>query len=342
MKRMNREEFFGKLGALDEERMKKALWNLYWRGNATMRERIEAELDPGPPKQASRPVVDPGAVLVEVRDFASLARAGAYLGGDRRVTPKERSGWRNTFRRLVNEARDALAVADSGPGIAAMELLIDLACDTRRYDHFRSDDPVEAARFVVSDAVEQVWDRLRRAEGFDGFSTRAATHLVRWESRYGWTRRGWGSIPEKEASLASVLARQLEAPDMWVAFADSYLDALDKADRTRDFERDQRTGDLAEWHGLLLDRLPDYDADDRLDKIGRHGALGGPELAFFQAQLARQRGDLDRARVLVRECLDRLPGHRAFQQAAVEIGAPLPKRAQEIIESYQRAGLARD
>jgi hypothetical protein len=342
MKRMNREEFFGKLAALDEERLKKALWNLYWRGNATTRERIEAELDPGPPKQASRPVVDPDAVLVEVRDFASLARAGAYLGGDRRVAPKERSGWRSTFRRLASEARETLAVEDPGPGIAAMELLIDLACDTRRYDYFRSDDPVEAARFVVSDAVEQVWDRLRRAEGFDRFSARAATQLVRWESRYGWTRRGWGSIPEQEASLASVLARRLEAPDMWVTIADRYLDALDKACGTRDFDRDQRTGDLAEWHGLLLDRLPDYDADDRLDRIAGHRALGGPELTFLQAQLARQRGDLDRARKLVRECLDRLPGHHAFQEAAIEIGAPLPKRAQEIIESHQRAGLARN
>jgi hypothetical protein len=197
MKRMNREEFFGKLAALDEERQKKALWNLYWRGNATMRERIEAELDPGPPKQASHPVVDPDAVLVEVRDFASLARAGAYLGGDRRVAPKERSGWRSTFRRLASEAREALAVEDPGPGIAAMGLLIDLACDTRRYDYFRSDDPVEAARFVVSDAVEQVWDRLRRAEGFDRFSARATTQLVRWESRHGWTRRGWARFPSR-------------------------------------------------------------------------------------------------------------------------------------------------
>lgn len=75
MNRMNREEFFGKLAVLDEERLKKALGNLYWRGNATMRERSETELDPGPSKQASRPVVDPDAVLVEVRDFVSLARS---------------------------------------------------------------------------------------------------------------------------------------------------------------------------------------------------------------------------------------------------------------------------
>lgn len=337
---MNREEFFGKLAGLDGERLKKALWNLYWRGNATLRERIEAELDPGTnPKPAATLVVEPDAALEEVRDFVSLARSGAYLGGNRRVSPKERSQWRVTFRRLANNAQAALAVEDPGRGIAALELLIDLACETRGYDYFRSEDPMEAARFVVSDAVERLWDRLRQAHGFGRFAVRAATQLVRWESRYGWTRSGWGSIAQKEASLASILARKLQAPDMWGAFADHYLHALDHADGVRDFQRDQRTGDLAEWHGLLLDRLPDYDADDRLDKIAQHPAVGGPELTFFQAQLARQRGELDRARQLVHECLARLPGHRAFQQVAIEIDAPVPERAQEIIESERQARL---
>lgn len=61
-------------------------------------------------------------------------------------------------------------------------------------------------------------------------ATRAATQLVRWESRYGWTRPGWGPIPEQEVSLASVLARRLQAPDMWVTTADRYLHALDKTE----------------------------------------------------------------------------------------------------------------
>jgi len=43
---MNRENFFAKLLTFDEERLKKALWNLYWRGSVTIRERIEAEVDP--------------------------------------------------------------------------------------------------------------------------------------------------------------------------------------------------------------------------------------------------------------------------------------------------------
>src|SRR5207245_6514595 len=54
VKRMDRPQFFGKLAALDDERLKKALWNLYWRGSAAMRERIEAEIDPQP-ERAERP-----------------------------------------------------------------------------------------------------------------------------------------------------------------------------------------------------------------------------------------------------------------------------------------------
>jgi hypothetical protein len=64
--------------------------------------------------------------------------------------------------------------------------------------------PVEAAGFVVSDAVEQLWRFLREALGFSAFAERAAPQLLRWESRYGWTRRGDGRVSEKEVSLASV------------------------------------------------------------------------------------------------------------------------------------------
>src|SRR6266568_3809912 len=37
IERMNREDFYARLAALDEERLKKALWNLYWRGAAPVR-----------------------------------------------------------------------------------------------------------------------------------------------------------------------------------------------------------------------------------------------------------------------------------------------------------------
>src|SRR6185312_2695914 len=108
----DREQFYGQLAGLDAERLKKALWTLYWRGSAAVRERIEAEIAPEPrardKSRSSRETVNPALVLAEVREFVALARAGAYLAGDRRVSPKERTRWRFTFRRLVTEAQTAL------------------------------------------------------------------------------------------------------------------------------------------------------------------------------------------------------------------------------------------
>jgi len=77
----------------------------------------------------------------EVDDFVSLARSGAYMGGNRRVSPRERSRWRFTFKRLADEAQDALRAEDAEPAASALEQLIDLACEADDYDYFRSDDP---------------------------------------------------------------------------------------------------------------------------------------------------------------------------------------------------------
>jgi hypothetical protein len=117
---------------------------------------------------------------------------------------------------------------------------------------------------------------------------------------------------------------------MWVTVADQYLGALDQASGMRNSEGDRRTGDLAEWHGLLLDRLPDYDADDRLDKVAQHSALGGPELTFFQAQLARQRGDLDRARELLLACDqgDRVAARVEEDAGLLRVSPPLSSSAE--------------
>ena len=49
MKRMDREQFFERLASLDDSRLRKTLWNLYWRGTDVIRERIEAEIDPDRP-----------------------------------------------------------------------------------------------------------------------------------------------------------------------------------------------------------------------------------------------------------------------------------------------------
>ena len=41
VERLNRDQFFDKLAEMDEAGLKKALWTLYWRGSASLRERIE-------------------------------------------------------------------------------------------------------------------------------------------------------------------------------------------------------------------------------------------------------------------------------------------------------------
>src|SRR5262249_21305328 len=136
LNRMNRDEFFAKLADMDEDRIKKTLWNLYWRGPAQGRERIASELGPAPNAGSQRATAqppDPGTVLWEVRDFAELTRAGAYLAGDRRVSPKERTRWRLTFRRLAADALAALRHQDSGPAEEAVALMIDLACEAKRF-----------------------------------------------------------------------------------------------------------------------------------------------------------------------------------------------------------------
>jgi hypothetical protein len=347
---MNREEFFAKLATFDEERAKKALWNLYWRGSAAMRERIELELDGDrrdrQGQQAKEQSVDLQLVLDEIRDFAALARCGAYIAGDRRVSPRERTRWRFTFQRLAGDAQAAVhAGGEFAVAAAAVEELIDLACEMRGYDYFRSEDPIEAARFVVSDAVALVWARVRDTYGFTGFAERAAPQLIRWESPYGWTRSGWGQVSDKERSLAAVVAAMLPAVDMWIGFADRYLDALDRvadgesgtAKRSwrpgRD--REERARDLAEWHLLLLDRLTDTDGEDRLDRLAHHRALGGPEFYFFRARLAYQRGDVGTAHELVHDCLQALPGHADFLDFATSIGAALPPLAQRVLRERQ-------
>jgi hypothetical protein len=144
-----------------------------------------------------------------------------------------------------------------------------------------------------------------------------------------------------------VLAQLLVAPDMRIGFADCYLDALDRlagktpARANRGWQpmsrdRDGRTAELAEWHRLLLDWLIGSEAEDRLDRLADHSALGGPELEFLKAQLAHRRGDLSSARGLVHTALQHLPGHQDFLDLAAEIGAPLPPRAQQVAKERWR------
>lgn len=357
---MNREQFYAKLAAFDEAGLKKALWNVYWRGTATVRERIESELDPAQTdrvKRAAAAPADPAQVQREVSEFVELARCGAYMAGDRRVSPRERSRWRLTFRRLAGDAQRALRAEVPAPAESALEQLIDLACETRDYDYFHSEDPMEAAQFVVSDAVALLWEAVRDRHGFGRFAERAAPQLIRWESRYGWTRSGWGPLSSKETTLADVLTRMLRAPDMWITFTDRYLDALDQAalrdaarprqswvmsgsvtsDWDRNWSRRRRAEALASWHLALLDRLDDAETADRLDRLVQHPALESAELTLVRAHLAQRRGDLIGARDLVRTVLAALPGHSGALNFAAQVGASLPPHAQRIAE--KRASL---
>ena len=222
-----------------------------------------------------------------------------------------------------------------------MEKLIDLACELRYFDYFRSEDPVEAARLVVSDAVALLWLKVRDHLGFPTFARRAAAQLLKWESPYGWTRTGFGSIRQKEQSLAAVVTPLLPTIDAWIFFADCYLYALDQAAQdapqqprwrcgVREPSPRERAGALAEWHHLLLDRLRDSGREDVLEALATHPALGGPELVFFQAKLAHGRRDADGARELLFRALEELPGHRNFLAFAADIDAPLPARAQQV------------
>jgi len=223
---MCREQFFDKADAFDQERLKNALWNLYWRGSAAMQERIEAELDGDERHRRERvgkEPVDPQSVLTEVGEFVALAHSGAYIAGDHRVSRRERTRWRFTLQRLATDAQRAVQADDVATASTAVEEFIDLVCEMRWYDYFRSEDPVEAARFVVSDVVALLWGRVRDEYGFAEFATRAAPQLIRWESSYGWTRSGWGRVSEKETPLANVLAPMLPAIDMWIGFCDRYL-----------------------------------------------------------------------------------------------------------------------
>jgi len=350
--RMNHDQFYTAMAPNDDARLRKILWTLYWRGNAQVRERIEDELrsteKPKIKPKKERP--DPDTVLDEVTTFVALAKDGAYMAGDRRVHRTERSKWRLTFRRLVGDALAALQADDPGPAQQAVAEMVDLACEMKSYDYFHSDDPVEAAKFVVSDAVAVLWESVLRHDGFAAFARRAPEQLIRWEAHYGWTRRGYGQVPERETALAVPLARLLTTPDMWRTFAESYLDALEEAgradprrprtgygsfDETR-YRRHERTKDLATWHEMLLDRFAGTPEDELLDRLAASPALAGPELTFLRARIAERRGDVTQAATLVTECLKELPGSQEYLDFAVAVDAELPPRARELRSQHAR------
>jgi hypothetical protein len=349
---MNRDEFYLAMARHDEAHLRKVLWTVYWRGNAQLRERIEEELRPPdqPKVKPKKELPDPAGVLDEVTTFVELVRSGAYMAGDRRVHHTERSRWRHTFRRLAAEALAALAASDPAPAQQAVEKIVDLACDMKRYDYVHSDDPVEAAKFVVPDAVAALWESVLRHDGFAAFAGRAPKQLIRWEADYGWTRQGYGQVAEKETPLAVPLARLLTTPDRWRTFAESYLEALEivgrgdpKRPRTvygtfdeTGYLRKDRTDDLSTWHEMLIDRFTGSPEDNLLDRLVASSALAGPGLLFLQARIAERRGEISAAATLITKCLKELPGHQGYLAFAVEVGAELPPRAREIAAERAR------
>jgi len=154
-------------------------------------------------------------------------------------------------------------------------------------------------------------------------------------------------VAGKETLLAVPLARLLTTPDMWRTFAESYLEALEAAGRAdpkrprtvygtfdeTSYRRKQRANDLAAWHEMLLDRFAGTPEDELLDRLVASPALAGPELTFLRARIAERRGDVSQAAALVTKCLRELPGRQAYLDFAVEVGAELPSRAREMLDS---------
>lgn len=96
------------------------------------------------------------------------------------------------FRDLFADARQALAAEDPMPAAEAMATLVDIACETGGPDYFRSEDPVEAAKIVISGEAGALWRQVRDHAGPSAFAALAAPQLIRWEREHGWTRSGWG------------------------------------------------------------------------------------------------------------------------------------------------------
>jgi hypothetical protein len=335
---MDRSEFFEKVGALTADRLRELLWKVYGKGSAEVRELVAAAVSEvaEPPKTPPKPPVDMTALLAEAERFVGLARAGAYMGGTREVQPAQRSRWRVTYRRLIDDASKTVATGDLELGGAVLEALLDLACELREHAYFHSDDPVAAMRLVFSDKVKLLWRTAIEREDSAAFVRRVAPQLIRWESRHGWTRRGTHTLCANEASLADVLAELLHDADLehWIALADAHLDALSAGEPAprrsgpiRDYPQRRRTEKLVRFHDLLLEKLFGTAGENRLDKLVAHPALSGPELAFLKARLAHRRGDAPSARKLATACLAELPGHAGFLEFAAQLDAPLPRQA---------------
>ena len=160
VKRMNRQQFFRVVSKLDEDRLRKALWNLYWRGTTNVRERIEVELAGDGRARSPRPAkepADPEMVQNKVDDFVSWPDPARTWAGAGRCRHASGHDGVSPSSSLLTKRRTRGRAEDAEPAASALEQLIDLAREAHDYDYFRSDDPVAAAGFVVSDAAAALW-----------------------------------------------------------------------------------------------------------------------------------------------------------------------------------------
>ena len=230
-KRMNREQFFRAVSALDEDRLRKALWNLYWRGTANVRERIEVELASDghgrPPVPRRRTPIQRwfGTTSTTSYRWRDRARTWAGTGGCRRASARAGVSPSSGLRR---KPRMRCGDEDSGPAASALEQLIDLACEAHDYDYFRSDDPWQQRASSCP-----TWRRCcgRRRGNAMGSRRSPKPRRRNW---FGGSRAtagpvaAEGAVAAKETSLAVVLARMLRVADTWEGFAEQYVRALDE------------------------------------------------------------------------------------------------------------------
>lgn len=87
-KRLSKDEFGQLLAGRDGEELRKMLWELYCRGSAELRRKIEVVAVPREkrPAKAGPPPVDGANHLASVREFVRLARAGTS-GSSRSASP---------------------------------------------------------------------------------------------------------------------------------------------------------------------------------------------------------------------------------------------------------------
>ena len=124
---MHKDEFHAKIAPLDKDKIKKILWELYWRGSKDLRQRIETLLDPEKHKKR----------VPELPDREKLCKMSSILllwQALVRTWPEVMRclvmRWLVTFGKLFKNTGLLLTHGDMEYGAPVMEKLIDLACET--------------------------------------------------------------------------------------------------------------------------------------------------------------------------------------------------------------------